>query len=156
MEFLTRSQALKLSKQSKLIGFGAGVEGLQTQRLLDGAIAYFVDNSADKWDTEWPGNVPIKPVHILAGEDPGKIVVIICTEQHQIVSPQIMAINPDINIYLSPLLKDFSIFDDLLNCSRRLLVSAYGAGGGIRERRQCSCPEPVRRKCHKCRCCGQV
>ncbi len=131
MEFLRRTDAAQLAKKYKLIGFGAGSLGAQTQHFLDGKISYFLDNEKEKWGKRWEGVVPVEPPSVLDEEDLLSAIIIVCSEQYKIVGEQLQFLYPNIKLMRTPLLKEYEIFDILLNCSQMLLVSAYGANGGI-------------------------
>lgn len=131
MEYLERTQAAALARTHKLVGFGAGVIGAKTAKFLDGRLSYFVDNVAEKWGQDWDGGLPVRPPETLRHEDPSATIVVICTEQDDIVAEQVRALDPHLRVMRSPLLKDLGAFNKLLRCSQRLLATAYGAGGGV-------------------------
>lgn len=131
MEYLRRSDAAKLASNKTLVGFGAGVFGARTQNLLGGLIEFFVDNEEKKWYQPWEGEVPVCSPNELEKYDPDTLVVVICTEQYKIIEKQLHAIIPEVTILLTPLLQDYEVFERLLNCSQKLLVSAYGEAGGL-------------------------
>lgn len=131
MDFLSRSQASELVQKYKLIGFGAGILGARTVKFLDGKISYFIDNLKDKHGKSWEGEVPIRPVEALEDEDIEKVIIVLCSEQYNNMAKQLYDLYPSIKIYKGPLLKDYETFDRLMNSCEKLLVSAYGAGGGL-------------------------
>lgn len=130
MDILSRTEVFELSKTKKLIGFGAGILGSKTQRYLDGKLAYFLDNEEKKWGSLWEG-IPVRDFSALDEEDHSSVAIIICSEHFEMIAQQLRSIYPDMEMYRTPLLKEFAIFDRLLNCSRKLLVSSYGATGGL-------------------------
>lgn len=131
MDFLRRSDASKIAKDKTLVGFGAGVFGARTQHLLDGLIEFFVDNEKIKWNRKWEGQVPVVSPDNLINYKSSSIVIIICSEQYKLIHQQIKKILPGVEVYITPLLKDYEVFERLLNCSSKILVSAYGEAGGL-------------------------
>lgn len=130
MEYLRRTQAMALSKNFKIIGFGTGIIGHKTAKYLNGVISYFVDNKAVKWGNDWEGKVALVSPDELRKEK-SQSIVLICSEQHEQIAEQVRSIRPDLTIMLSPLLEDYEVFSTLKKCSRNIIVSAYGADGGI-------------------------
>ncbi len=130
VDFLRRSNVYMLANKKKLIGFGAGNIGVQTQYLLDGFINYFVDNEPHKWNTECCG-VPVHSPSSLKEIDPENYIIIICAEHYKEIINQVHEINKKFEVYVTPVLKDHTIFDNLLKCSDSLLISAYGVNGGL-------------------------
>ncbi len=130
MDFLERSQAAQLVKTHTLIGFGAGIIGEETQNFLDGKLTYFIDNERLKQEKTFAG-VPVRGPETIKGLDPETTAILVCSEQYHRIGDQIQSLNPAVKVYRSPLLKEYATFDRLLNCSQRLLVSAYGAAGGL-------------------------
>lgn len=132
VKYLRRSDVSKIVKNKKLIGFGAGVIGKKTVGFLgEGMISYFIDNNAEKAGMQFVEGVNVYSLDRLANEDIASVCVVICTEQYAQISKQLIELYPDINMLRSPVLIEFQVFDTLLNCSERLLVSSYGANGGL-------------------------
>lgn len=131
MKYLNRSMAAELADTHTIVGFGAGELGAKTAATLDGRISYFVDNTKAKQGQPWEVDLPVKAPSVLGEGAPQKTIVVICAEQFDAITEQIQSNWPGVDIYVSPLLKDFEVFDKLLHSSQRLLVSAYGVNGGI-------------------------
>ncbi len=131
MDYLRRSEAAKLATQKTIVGFGAGGLGVQTQQLLDGVIAFFVDNEPIKWETKLEDGVPVRAPSVLKNIDPNSFAVIVCSEHYEEINKQLNTINEKIQTFITPLLRDHEVFNRLLDCSKKLLVSAYGVGGGL-------------------------
>jgi hypothetical protein len=130
MEYFRRSNVASYNENHKLVGFGAGEIGRQTMRFLLNALEYFLDNEPCKWGKKIE-NVEIFSPAKLEEEYVDKVIIIICSEHYESIACQLKEKYPNIKIYLSPLLKDYAIFESVLNPSDKLLVTAYGASGGL-------------------------
>jgi len=138
IKFLNRSKVAELRQSGrKIVGFGAGILGLKTINFLDNPFDYFIDNSYDKVNSGWKEytqevvNVPIKHFEAFKEANVNKLAVIICSEHFEHMSKQLLSLNPNILIFYTPLLKNFQVYNRLLNCSNNILISAYGGAGGV-------------------------
>ena len=136
--YLRRTKVSELRNENyEIVGFGAGVLGLKTIRYLDQPFDYFIDNSEEKVRSGWheytDEDVQVEIRHFSAFEPSSeqKVAVIVCSEHYEAMSAQLSSAHPEVEIFHTPLLKDFAVFSNLLNCSENILVSAYGGAGGL-------------------------
>jgi hypothetical protein len=138
VRYLRRTKVAELKKNNyEIVGFGAGVLGLKTIRYLDQPFDYFIDNSMEKVKNGWKEytdeDVNVRIVHFskFKPAENQKIAVIICSEYFEVMSSQLLEVHPGLEMFHTPLLKNFEVFSNLINCSENILVSAYGGSGGL-------------------------
>lgn len=133
MEFISRTDVNRLARDKTIIGFGAGVIGKKSLKFLDGNIDFFIDNNSHKVGQKLDGSVSIRSVDYLSSEDLDNSVIILCSEKYEEMREQLQEkFEFHEQTFLSPLLKDYEVFQKLQNnASKSLLVSAYGTNGGL-------------------------
>lgn len=138
INYLRRTKVSELRNNNyQIVGFGAGLLGLKTIRYLDNPFDFFIDNSPAKVKSGWQEytdeqvEVPIVHFSDFKPDDERKAAVIVCSEHYEVMSEQLIKAYPEVEVFHTPVLKDFTIFSSLLRCSENILVSAYGGAGGL-------------------------
>lgn len=129
---LDKIQLYTLSKSKITIGFGAGITADKTLHVVQDSMQYFVDNEKKLWGQTFQG-CPIYPPDKLKEFDKDKIFIIICTTFYTEVKEQLENMGYEIGIHFgySPLLRSIIAYEKLSQGSTKLLISAYGTGGGL-------------------------
>jgi hypothetical protein len=132
----------KQSKGKKIILFGSGIIAEKTTRILiNSTIVAIVDNASNLWGQFQQGVEIVSPEFLQtpAGENS---LVIICTTSFVEVSEQLeqMSFKGDKDYFVSPVINDLRIIDELETISKRMLFTSGSPmqdnelyGGGIYE-----------------------
>jgi len=132
----------KKSKGKKIVLFGSGIIAEKTTRILiNSTISAIVDNASNLWGQLQQGVEIVSPEFLQtpAGENS---LVIICTTSFVEVSEQLenMGFNGENDYFVSPVINDLRIIDELETISKRMLFTSGSPmqdndlyGGGIYE-----------------------
>ena len=129
---LDKKQLYALSKSKMTVGFGAGITADKTLHVVQDSMQSFVDNEKKLWGQAFQG-CPIYPPDKLKDYDKDNIFIVICTTFYTEVKEQLESMGFKLGVHFgySPLLKSIVAYEKLSLGSTKLLVSAYGTGGGL-------------------------
>lgn len=129
---LDKRELYRISKSKTTVGFGAGVTAEKTLHIVQDAFDYYVDNDKDLWGTTFEGK-PVYPPEKLLEEDRDNLFIVICTTFFEEMVEQLKGMGFELgrHVAYTPLLHTVIANMRLDRGSTKLLMSGYGAGGGI-------------------------